>query len=345
MGFENSADVSENSSLKWNQIKCQNVKKKNRTNFLSLLIQETTEVKTEIKSSEQDDETNIDLDTRIAMMFKEKSFGAAPPFLQLDSDSETEKEDRPTDDTEISAIDKIKLEINSTENSMHGAGEANSNDSSALLKAKVEIVKKCIEDGASDISSDDEVLESCTPPTTQVGDIKLEDDKMSLSSLSSTEEKVNRKPAETDMSMYKNAVSQVTDYYYPSGANPYYYPPNGDNATFDPYSSHYMSTSQGYMQPYMPGFPAIIPGGYVQSTEYPERKDEPIAYKPEPKKDPSEQTVAAVIERVKTELQQILKRDIKKRMIESIAYKKYDQWWDEQVQMHQNKNKPSTTTA
>lgn len=280
------------------------------------------------------------------MMFKEKSFGAAPPFLQLDSDSETEKEDRPADDTEISAIDKIKLEINSTENSMHGAGEANSNDSSALLKPKIETMKKkCIEDGASDISSDDEVLESCTPPTTQVGNIKLEDDKMSLSSLSSTEEKVNRKPAETDMSMYKNAVSQVTDYYYPSGANPYYYPPNGDNATFDPYSSHYMSTSQGYMQPYMPGFPAIIPGGYVQSTEYPERKDEPIAYKSEPKKDPSEQTVAAVIERVKTELQQILKRDIKKRMIESIAYKKYDEWWDEQVQMHQNKSKPSTTKA
>lgn len=40
-----------------------------------------------VPGGEEEDESNVDLDTRIAMMFKGKSFGAAPPFLQFDSDS------------------------------------------------------------------------------------------------------------------------------------------------------------------------------------------------------------------------------------------------------------------
>lgn len=278
------------------------------------------------------------------MMFKEKSFGAAPPFLQLDdSESDAEKDDR-NDGGDNSIMEKIKTEINadnSIENSMHAASEAASNDSAAMLshlgnnlKIKNE-KKKCIEDGASDISSDDEVLESCTPPKPMAGDVKLDDDKMSLSSLSSTEEKSNRKSTIGDANIHKNIVPQMTDYYYPHGANPYYYP-NGENAVYDPYSNQYMPP-HGYIQPYtMPGFPALIPGGYVQSNEYPEKRPDPIT-PAQPKKDPSEQIVAAVIERVKTELKQILKKDFNKRMIESIAYKKYDSWWDEQAQ---NKNKP-----
>lgn len=315
---------------------------------------------------EQDDENNIDLDTRIAMMFKEKSFGAAPPFLQLDdSESDTEKDgDRApgTGDATAAAgsdnslLDKIKTEMH-VENSMdsmmqpgvHDAMTAISNDSNfGDNKLKIKQEKKLIEDGASDISSDDEVLESCTPPQSSKvsalpsvpGDIKLEDDKMSLSSLSSTEDKSNRKAIASEMDVHKNTVpSGMPEYYYPSSINPPYYYPNGENANmYDPYGG--MST-QGYMQPYMSGFPAgLLPGNYVQSAEYPsKRSNEPVASASEPKKDPSEQIVSAVIERVKEELKQILKKDFNKRMIESIAYKKYETWWDEQAQ---NKNKPST---
>lgn len=307
------------------------------------------ELKPDTKSTEQDDENNIDLDTRIAMMFKEKSFGAAPPFLQLDdSESETEKEDRPMDTNDDSIMEKIKTEMNaehSVENSMHGTSEVASNDSTSMGVAsnsgdmvKVKTEKKIIEDGASDISSDDEVLESCTPPKPMAGDIKLEDDKMSLSSLSSTEDK-SRKPMISDPSLCKNVVPPGSDYYYPSDTNAYYQYPNGENAVYDPYNSQCMP-SHGYMQPYIAGFPALIPGGYVQSTEYPTKRDEPVAPVPEPKRDPSEQILAAVIERVKTELKQILIKDFNKRMIENIAYKKFDTWWDEQVQ---NKNKPTIT--
>lgn len=284
------------------------------------------------------------------MMFKEKSFGAAPPFLQLDdSESETEKENGSTDATDNSLLEKIKTEINTVgENSLQAASEAASNDSMFMAsnsgeQSKIKIEKKkCIEDGASDISSDDEVLESCTPPKNVAGNIRLEDDKMSLSSLSSTEDKVNRKPILPDTALHKNAIPQVADYYYPTNTNtnPYYYP-TGENVTYAPYNNQYISSHE-YMQPYMPGFQTLIPGGYMQS-EYPIKKEhEPVAPVPEVKKDPSDQIVSAVIERVKNELKQILKRDINKRMIESIAYKKYDSWWDEQAQ---NKNKPSGIIA
>ncbi|XP_031623064.1 histone-lysine N-methyltransferase SETD1 [Contarinia nasturtii] len=312
-------------------------------------LKDVAETKSDMKNSEQDDENNIDLDTRIAMMFKEKSFGAAPPFLQLDdSESETEKENGPTDGTDNSLMEKIKTEMNtetSGENNLQGISETNSNESIGQtsnsgdrMKIKTEKTK-CIEDGASDISSDDEVLESCALPKLGDGDIKVDDDKMSLSSLSSTDDKVNRKPNVPDVALQKNTVPQIADYYYPPNTNPYYYP-NSENTAYDPYNNQYVS-SQGYMQPYMQGFPTLIPGGgYVQS-EYPMKKYEPVPLvPPEPtKKDPSEQIVAAVIERVKNELKQILKRDINKRMIESIAYKQYDAWWDEQAQ---TKNKPPT---
>lgn len=172
------------------------------------------------------------------------------------------------------------------------------------------------------------------------GDIKLEDDKMSLSSLSSTDEK-SRKPIASDATLTKSIVPPATDYYYPSGANPYYqYPNGGENPVYDAYSGQCVP-SQSYMQPYMAGFPAIIPGSYVQSTEYPVKQEGPVANVSEPTKDPSEQIVAAVIERVKTELKQILVKDFNKRMIENIAYKKFDAWWDEQVQ---NKNKTTKVT-
>lgn len=281
-------------------------------------------------------------------MFKEKSFGAAPPFLQLDdSESEKEEENRPTDATDNSLIEKIKTENNTeypSESSLQAKIEMNSIESSSMsysgeqMNIKKE-KKKCIEDGASDISSDEEILESCTLTKTTAGDVKLDDDKMSLSSLSSTEDKVNRKSNVPEVALQKNAVPQIADYYYPPNANPYYYP-NSENATYDPYNNQYMS-SQGYLQPYMQGFPALIPGGYAQS-EYAIKKCEPVASVPEPKRDPSEQIVSAVIERVKNELKQILQKDIKKRMIESIAYKKYDSWWDEQAQ---TKNKPSITAV
>lgn len=285
------------------------------------------------------------------MMFKEKSFGAAPPFLQLDdSDSDGEKDGR-VPEADASSMDlKIKAEINtdsSTGDKVLQGNEAISNDSVSMgiesidQKSKIKIEKKnCIEDGASDISSDDELLLKSSPKTGS-NNIKLEDDKMSLSSLSSGDEKLNRKMPNASDALHKNsAIPSASDYYYPPGTNPYYYPTNGGNHSGDPYHNQYMSHAS-YMQPYVPGFSALIPGGYVQSNEYPSKKnDASIVSAPESKKDKTEQTVAAVIERVTSELKQILKKDFNKRMIESIAYKQFEAWWDEQSRI---KSKPNAS--
>lgn len=283
------------------------------------------------------------------MMFKEKSFGAAPPFLQLDdSDSDGEKDGR-VPEADASSMDlKIKAEINtdsSTGDKVLQGNDAISNDSVSMgiesidQKSKIKIEKKnCIEDGASDISSDDELLLKSSPKTDS-NNMKLDDDKMSLSSLSSGDEKLNRKIPTAPDALHKNsAIPSASDYYYPPGTHPCYYPTNGGNHSGDPYHNQYMSQAS-YMQPYVPGFSALIPGGYVQSIEYPSKKnDVSIVPAPEPKKDKTEQTVAAVIERVTSELKLILKKDFNKRMIESIAYKQFETWWDEQVR---NKSKPN----
>lgn len=303
------------------------------------------------KTTEQDSESNIDLDTRIAMMFNSKSFGAAPPFLQMDdSESDTEKDYRKPSDTDTALSEKIKSEINTeTSDSNNLSQTANdmqaiSNDSIDTSHIKKEKKEKCIDDGASDISSDDDLLlkdGTCTPPKS-TADTKLDDDKMSLSSLSSTEDKSQPKPPPLPDAQHKNAISTHADYYYPPGTNSFGYYPNGSSTTaYDPYhNSQYMS-HPSYMSSYVAGFSALIPGGYVQSNDYSSRKFE-AKEEQVPRKDPSEMTVSKVIDRVASELKQILKKDFNKRMIESIAYKHFETWWDDQVQQ---KNKPTTSST
>jgi histone-lysine N-methyltransferase SETD1 len=46
-----------------------------------------------------------------------------------------------------------------------------------------------------------------------------------------------------------------------------------------------------------------------------------------------------VIERIISELKQILKRDFNKKMIENTAFKSFENWWDEQ----ERKSKVSTS--
>lgn len=284
--------------------------------------------KVEIKNTEDDDQAKIDLDTRIALMFKEKSFGAAPPFLQLDdSESEDEKEDKPHLNTESKAATLDNTADASVSNSFSALNirkDAETADSkSGETKIKTEKMK-CIEDGASDISSDDDLLlKGGNSPTT-----KQDDDKMSLSSLSSTEDKSGHQANLQAMMPKQEDPSQ--QYFY-AGTNPYYYP-NGISS-YDAYQQ-YMPQSQ-YMQSYVTGFSGLIPNSYVQ-PEYSSHKIENKSYT-ESNEDKAEQIIAAASDRVTAELKQILKKDFNKKMIENIAYKQFESWWDEQ---ERNKNKP-----
>ncbi|KAG4065754.1 hypothetical protein HA402_012432 [Bradysia odoriphaga] len=325
------------------------------------------------KRTGDDDQATIDLDTRIAMMFKEKSFGAAPPFLQMDdSDPEVDhKEDGEprNDDTKVRTKSR-KHRIHSK--SSHSS---KSSDASKMLKKQNRLrtqvitvaassthnnvidtipflsqVKRLVGDDASDISSsDDDILlqKTDSPPRNQVTTAK-DDDKMSWSSLSSTEEKdmdppplppipsqppLPQEPPPPPPSTKSHSES---NYLYPSAAQGYYYPTPG----YNPYqpSHQYMVPHSAYMQPYVPGFPGIIPhNNYMAPMMYsPKKLEKNLATD-----DHYESTITTVINQVTAELKNILKKDFNKKMIENTAYKKFETWWDDN---EQNKNKGSETT-
>ncbi len=328
-----------------------------------------------IKRAGDDDQSTIDLDTRIAMMFKEKSFGAAPPFLQMDdSDPEIDHKEDGEVRNDDSKVEKAKVrKQRARSKSSHSS---KSSDASKKLRKQNRLrtqviisqlvvcfhyalfnqilcifpkVKRLVGDDASDISSsDDDILRKTdSPPRNTIPSTK-DDDKMSWSSLSSTEEKdmdppplppippqppLPQEPPPPPPSTKSHSES---NYLYPSAAQGYYYPTSG----YNPYqpSHQYMVPHSAYMQPYVPGFPGIIPhNNYMAPMMYSPKKSE----KNLSKDDHYESTITTVINQVTAELKNILKRDFNKKMIENTAYKKFESWWDDN---EQNKNKGSEVT-
>lgn len=192
-----------------------------------------------------------------------------------------------------------------------------------------------------------------SPPRNALPPTK-DDDKMSWSSLSSTEEKdmdalpplppiphqpplpQEPPPPPPSTKSHSVAIHSENNYLYPTAAHGYYYPTAG----YDPYQSthQYMVSHSAYMQPYVPGFPGIIPhNNYMAPMMYSPKKSE----KNQTKDDHYESIITTVINRVTAELKNILKRDFNKKMIENTAYKEFETWWDNN---EQNKNKGSETT-
>ncbi|KAM7359326.1 SET domain containing 1 isoform 1-T3 [Cochliomyia hominivorax] len=307
------------------------------------------------ETSIETDLGNVDLDTRIALMFKGKSFGNAPPFLQMDS-SES--------DIEKCQGDEEEGEVNS---------DSNERPLTKRLDKKLQIpsstLKKInnVDHGASDISSsDDEILlkkDSYSP--IYPGHLKQkDDDRMSLSSLSSNDgdkktvaeiDKTNVKSSHplsgSSMILSSEINANVTAaYVYPPNpsSNPYYYPGTG----YPSYPSATASASAQYIHPayiqssYLPGISGSLPtfGTNTAPTYGGPYGD---AYKFYPgdgyssfmghhsnvyDEDPYKRYIEEVVKRVSDELKQILKRDFNKKMIENTAYKNFEAWWDEQIQ-------------
>ena len=134
------------------------------------------------------DMTNVDLDTRIAMMFKGKSFGNAPPFLQMDSsESDNEKPtEKEAEEGEVQSDSNEKKKKSSSTTSPPEKLHKSKRDDKIGNKKNSGILAQ---QGTSDISSsDDDILlkkESYSPILQ--GHMKKDDDNMSLSSLSSHE--------------------------------------------------------------------------------------------------------------------------------------------------------------
>ncbi|XP_048482105.1 histone-lysine N-methyltransferase SETD1 isoform X3 [Plutella xylostella] len=281
---------------------------------------------------------NVDLDTRIAMLLKGAGGGGgmAPPFLSLGVSSEEEDErhlpakipdldaPQPPSDDEVSGSSGRSMI------SLAQAREVNpeplSNTPSPYLTRefyleclRITVEKKAreaerkripaIDKIGSDISSsEDELLTGEEPRRSPAGFPKqmdkdadnLDDDQMSLSSLSSTEAKIEEQvPAEAY-------------YYEPPAAPPPYYHPVWPQQPLGVYGA------PGYV-----GAPLAYP--------YPAPFSQPPPVTPQQELDnPHFPTINSVIERITAELKQILKRDFNKKMIELTAFKNFETWWDEQ---------------
>ncbi|EDW55365.1 histone-lysine N-methyltransferase SETD1 [Drosophila sechellia] len=266
---------------------------------------------TKLKSVTQpnSDPGNVDLDTRIALIFKGKTFGNAPPFLQMDSS------DSETDQGKPEVFSDVNSDSNNSENKKRSCDKSNK-----VLHQQNE---------ASDISSDEEIIgKKDKSKLSLIGEKEVNDDNMSLSSLSSHEDPIQTK----DGAEFKSIMSS---YMYPhSNQNPFYY----------------HATGYGH---YLPGIPSestsrlFSNGAYMQS-EYLKAVtsfnfdsfSKPYDYNKGALSDQNDgirQKVKKVIGYIVEELKQILKRDVNKRLIEITAFKHFETWWDEQTSKARSK--------
>lgn len=287
-----------------------------------------------------DEPKSVDLDTRIAMLLKGgAACGAlAPPFLSLGEEGDAipdyQKHHIPDDDDDGSGSEDIESLLSSNK-----ADEFNSEPLSKtpspylnrdlyinVLKFTADMRNKELEPNkcpfidkiGSDISSsEDELLtgekKTQSPAARSAGELEqqdknLDDDQMSLSSLSSTEAKIEEQvPADP-----------VPEYYYPPPAHPHYYHNMWPQNAFSiPGHESYHHGSHMYGTNY----PAIVPQHY--NYQHPQENSQ------EPD-NPYYPTISSVIERVTAELKTILKKDFNKKMIENTAFKNFEVWWDEQ---------------
>ncbi|XP_039436018.1 histone-lysine N-methyltransferase SETD1-like [Culex pipiens pallens] len=312
----------------------------------------------------------LDLDTRIALMFKDKTFGAAP-FLQL-SDGEEEDKREEGEMADDSRDGSIKAELKQEDVSSPPVTDAD-------VKVKKESVKlePPKEEGASDISSsEDDILAKESPPPKPPSKpymediIKRDNDQMSLSSLSSNDGKVDDTvapplPPEPAPDAPPPPES-VAPYVYPPGIGPgmgyppappgtdpsYYYSQSYSQSSYEQYQSGYYQNS--YMQaPYVPGLTGAYPYQTYGYSGKRDSYDEDDRYRSSysssernrsereqrKKHNRYEEAITAVIDRVTAELKQILKKDFNKKMIENTAYKKYEAWWDEEQEKSKGKDK------
>ncbi|XP_063541575.1 histone-lysine N-methyltransferase SETD1 [Cydia strobilella] len=286
-----------------------------------------------------DEPKNVDLDTRIALLLKGGGGGGlAPPFLSLGISSEEEDDhlppvpdldapQPPSDDEGSGSEDRGS--IVSFNQNKEPEPEPLSTTPSPFLQRDfyLECLKSTIEKRAreaerkkfpamdkigSDISSsEDELLTGEEPrrsPAAPPNQDNLDDDQMSLSSLSSTEAKIEEQvPAEA---YFYPAAPAQPQYYHPPMWPPTAYPPPGYAGELAlPYGAAFAGPPL-LAQPYQP---------FVDQPPAQQELDNP--YFP---------TINSVIDRVTAELKAILKKDFNKKMIESTAFKNFEQWWDEQ---------------
>lgn len=196
-------------------------------------------------------------------------------------------------------------------------------------------------------SSDDELLTGkdsklLSPSSELAGKIspikkEEDDDRMSLSSLSSGEQKIEEvKPPDN---IFQNThFNGFTSNFFPHP------PPPGHLYPAD----MYMWRPPGFPSfpvgtPGVPPFPHLThmrpplnipPPGYIPGMNV-QARNIPIS--------PHDATIRSVLDKITQELKQILKKDFNKKMVENTAFKAFEKWWDEsERQSKQQENNDGT---
>jgi [histone H3]-lysine4 N-trimethyltransferase SETD1 len=309
------------------------------------------------KNATDEVEETVDLDTRIAMLFKTKSFeNVMPPSVLLneseikieessensnskvDSSRHSQKNSKSCDD---SIIEERQSNVGNDNNIEEGeikenimikdektqvvneTGSSNSKKSNKKILKIPKCSKTCEEElDPSDISSSEDELLAKGGFSPQQKNSNENDDRMSLSSLSSSESvKHEKNNANTKFErpeasyMYPMGFSSYPNYYYQHALQSFQY----TNWNYDSSSSAYKN---------------------VHNKSF------------KPTNDPHEVAIKKVIGKLIHELKQILKKDFNKRMIENTAFKKYEAWWNEQERnkvtqnkLNENEKKSSSSTS
>lgn len=255
------------------------------------------------KRTDDEDQSTIDLDTRIAMMIKDKQFGAAPPFLQMD-DSDTELDHN--EEGEIRNDEKKNHRSKGRRTQRTNSKSSHSSKSSDASKKRLKQnrlrtqvrrqfsqlslliplsftsprtklifiyiflqVKRLVGDDASDISSsDDDILlrKNDSPP----GNVLLaskDDDKMSWSSLSSTEEK-DMDPPPLPPIPHQPPLPQEPPPPPPSSKSHAMAIHSGSNYLYPPGTQGYYYPTPAY-NPYQPSHQYMVPHSPYMQTYVP----------------------------------------------------------------------------
>uniref|UniRef100_A0A182X396 [histone H3]-lysine(4) N-trimethyltransferase n=1 Tax=Anopheles quadriannulatus TaxID=34691 RepID=A0A182X396_ANOQN len=323
-------------------------------------------------ANDEDSGSTLDLDTRIALLFKEKTFGGS--FLQLSDDEEEDRkqemvpgsggataEDSTHPDT--SHLKEEPMDLDDAVTVSHRppsppppmevaqpppplpppADEESYEPKQPKREPKIECLK---EEGASDISSsDDEILakdedeNSRSMPSGEVKLASLDDAKLGPLQPAApplpTEPAPAVPPPPEPIEGAGFSFLYPTNQYYSYGAQPAsatsaYYPGYPTGFPGAPLFNSYGMPASGGMY-YASGKPADDgPSALLEAAGAAGMKDRARGTK----RNRYEVVIDAVVERVVTELKQILKKDFNKKMIENTAFKKYEAWWDEEERKH-----------
>ncbi|XP_003399301.1 histone-lysine N-methyltransferase SETD1 [Bombus terrestris] len=277
----------------------------------------------------------LDLDTRIAMLLKDKAGGMAPPFLQFGSDSEDEKKSINADNEMLSEPPSPFLSHETYKSCFEKMRERNK-ERWKVHENSINQISVDEDLGSVISSSEDEALLGSyspapdeiepEPPKEPPPPPPPDDDRMSLSPLSSGDEKIEEVIAQTEPTsqLYPGAgyPGHLTHY---STSDMYHWPRPAQYPY--PYGTTYL---QSHYQPNTTSFSGTV-GNHQGANYYPsfQSRLHAMANHNITKDNPQGPTINGVLNRVVNELKQILKRDFNKKMIENTAFKLFEVWWDE----------------